>query len=56
MLPSVNEHFEPESNPMPQPLYLYLSEPAFLFRFTYPNKQFFNLKSVIKLLNREFSM
>ena len=36
MLPSVNRNSERESNPM---------------RSCYPNKQFFNVKSVFKFLN-----
>ena len=56
MLLSVNENPERESNLMPKPLYLYLSGSAFLVSFTYPNKQFFNVKSVFKFLNHGFSM
>ena len=48
MLPSVNKNSEQESGPMQYPLYLYLSESAFLVSFAGPNKQFFNVKSVFK--------
>ena len=45
--PFVDENSERESNPMPQPLYMHLSGPAFLVRFTDPNKSFFNVKFVL---------
>ena len=35
-----------ESNPMPKPLYLYLSQSVFSVSFTNPNKQSFKVKSV----------
>ena len=35
MLPFINKNFERESNPMPQPLYLYLSGSAFLVSFSF---------------------
>ena len=56
MLPSVNENSERESNPMPYPLYLYLSESAFLVSFTDSNKQLFNVKSAFKFLNHGVSV
>ena len=55
MLPSVNENSERKSNPMPYPLYLYLSGLAFLVSFTDPKKQLFNIKSVFKFLNHGVS-
>ena len=55
-LTSVNKNTERESNPMLQPLYLYLYRPAFLVSFTVPNKQLFNVKSVFKFLNPGFGM
>ena len=51
MVPSGNENSERESNPMPKPLYLYLSRLAFLVNFTDPNKQLPNAKFVYKFLN-----
>ena len=33
-----SEKSEPESNPIPKPLYMYLSGPAFLPNLTHPNK------------------
>ena len=56
MLPSVNKNSERESNPMPQPLYLYFPGSAFLVSFTDPNKQLFNVKSVFKSLNHGVSV
>ena len=56
MLPSVNENYEWESNPMLQPLYLYLSGSAFLGSLTDPNKQLFSVKYVFKFLNHGFSV
>ena len=50
-LPSVNENFDRESNPMPYPLYLYSSVSAFVVCFTDPNKQLFSVKSVFKSLD-----
>ena len=49
----VSENFERESNPLPLLQYLYLSGSAFLFSFTDPNKQFFNVKSMFKCLNMD---
>ena len=46
--PSVNKTSEQESNPLPLLLFLYLSRSQFLVRFTYPNKQLPNLKSMFK--------
>ena len=40
-LPSDNENSERESNPIPPPVYTYLSESAFLANLTCPNKQYF---------------
>ena len=56
MLPSGNENSERESNPVPYPLYLYLSGSRFLVSFTDPNKQLFNVKSVFKFLNHGVSV
>ena len=56
MLPSVNKSSERESNPFQLPLYLYLSGSTFVFSFTDPNKQFFNIKFVFKFLNHGLSM
>ena len=53
MLSSVNENPERESNPMLQPIYLYLSESAFLVSFIDPNKQLFNVKFVLNFLAME---
>ena len=53
MLSSVNENPERESNPMLQPIYLYLSESAFLVSFIDPNKQLFNVKFVLNFLDME---
>ena len=53
MLSSVNENPERESNPMLQPIYLYLSESAFLGSFIDPNKQLFNVKFVLNFLDME---
>ena len=39
MLPSGHENSDRESNPIPQPVYTYLSASAFLVSFTDPNKQ-----------------
>ena len=47
----VNKNFERESNPMTQPVYLYLSRSAFLVSFTDPNKQLPSAKSMFKFLN-----
>ena len=44
---SVNKNFEQESNPMLEPVYLYLSRSAFLISFTDPNEQLPNAKSVL---------
>ena len=54
MLLSVNENSERESNPMPQPLFLFGS--AFLVSFTDPNKQLFNVKSIFKCSNHGLGM
>ena len=56
MLPSGNENSERESNPMPQPLYMYLSRSAFVVTFTDPNKPLFNVKPVFKFLNHGLSL
>ena len=56
MFLSVNKNFEQESRHMSQPLYLYLSESAFLFSFTDPNEQLFNVKYVFKFLNHGVSV
>ena len=49
--PSGNENSERESNPIPQPLYSYLSGSAFVSNLTPPNKQFFKAKSESKFRN-----
>ena len=51
MLLSGNENSERESNPIPQPLYLYLIRSAFLVSFTGPNKQLTNVKIAFKFLD-----
>ena len=56
MLPSVNKKSERESNPMSQPLYLYLSGSAFLVSSTDPNKQLFDVKHVFRFLNNGVSV
>ena len=48
MLPLGNENSEPESNPIPWPLYTYLAGSVFLANLTPPNKQSYKLKSVFK--------
>ena len=48
MLPTVNESSEQESDPLLQPLFLYLSGPAFLVSSTDPYKELFAVKSVFK--------
>ena len=53
MLSSVNENPERESNPMLQPIYLYLSESAFLVSFIDPSKQLFNVKFVLNFVDME---
>ena len=56
MLPSVNKNSEGESDPMLQPLYLYLSVSAFSVSFTDQYKEIFNIKSVFKFLNHGVSV
>ena len=56
VLPPVNENSGRESNPMSQPLYMYLSGSAFLHCFRNTNKQLFNVKSVFKFLNHRLNM
>ena len=51
MLLSGIENSERESNPIPQPLYLYLIRSAFLVSFTGPNKQLTNVKIAFKFLD-----
>ena len=53
MLPSANKNSVQESNPMLQPLYLYLSGASFLDSFTDPNKQFFNVKQCLNFLTTD---
>ena len=53
---SVNKNSEGKSNPISQPLYLYLSISAFLVSFADPNTQLTNKKSVFKFLNCGFSV
>ena len=55
-LPSVNENYERESNPMLQSLYLYLSGSVFLVSPAYPNKKLFNVKSLFAFVNHGFSV
>ena len=45
---SGNENSERESNPIPYPVYTYLSGSAFLANLTSPNKQSFKVKSELK--------
>ena len=56
MLPPANKKSERESNSISQPLYLYLTESAFLVSFTDPNKQLFNMKSVFKFIDHQSSV
>ena len=48
MLPSGNENYERESNPIPKPLYTYKSESAFVGNLARPNKQPFKGKLKFK--------
>ena len=41
---------------MLKPLYLYLCGSAFLVSLTDPDKQFFNVRSVLKFLSHRFSL
>ena len=50
-LPSGYENCERASNPVPQPIYPYLSGLAFLANITALNKQLPNVKSVFKSLD-----
>ena len=50
MLPSENENFEQEPNPMSRPLYLYLSRSAFLVSFTNLTQQLPNVTYMFKSL------
>ena len=50
MLPSGNENSEREPNPIPLPVYKYLSGSAFLVSLTDSNKQLTHVKSVFKLI------
>ena len=56
MLPCVNTNTKQESNPMPEPQYLYLPGSAFLVSYTDSNKQLFNVKPVFEFLNYGFSV
>ena len=56
MFLSVDENSGRASNPMPQSLYFNLSGSEFLVSSTDPNKQLFNVKSVLKFLNHGLSM
>ena len=47
---SGNGNSERELDPIPRPLYKYLSGSAFLANLTYPNKQSFKVKSEFKSL------
>ena len=51
MLPSANENYERELNPILLLPYLYLSRSAFLISYTGQNNQLFNVKSVFKFCN-----
>ena len=51
MLLSGKEYLPQESNPMLQPVYLYLSRSVFLVCFIDPSTQLLNEKSVLKSLN-----
>ena len=51
MLPSGKEYSPRESNPMPYPVYLYLSRSVFLISSSDPNKQLLSVKSVLIFLN-----
>ena len=51
MLPSVNDNSERESNPIPQPVYKYLSGSTFVAKLTPLNKQSFKVKSEFKSLD-----
>ena len=51
MLPSANENYERELNPILLLPYLYLSRSAFLISCTGQNTQLFNVKSVFKFCN-----
>ena len=48
MLPSGNENSKRESNPIPKPVYTYLSGSAFLAKLTPPSKQSFKIKLEVK--------
>ena len=48
MLLSGNENSERESNPIPEPVYMYLSQLTLLDSFTALNEQSFRVKSVFK--------
>ena len=48
MLLSGNENSERESNPKPEPVYMYLSQLTLLDSFTALNEQSFRVKSVFK--------
>ena len=56
MVPSVNKNSERESNHMSLSLYLCLPGSTFLVIFTDPNKQLFNMKSIFKSVDHEFSL
>ena len=56
VLPCVNTNTKQESNPMPEPQYLYLPGSAFLVSYTDSNKQLFNVKPVFEFLNYGFSV
>ena len=55
-LPSRNENSERELNPMPHPLYLYFSRPAFFVSCADLDERLPNVKYVFKLLNFGFSV
>ena len=51
-----NENFERAWNPIPEPLYAYLSGSEFLVNFKDPNKQLPNVKSVFKSFDHAFTV
>ena len=56
MLLSLNTNSVRESNSISYLLYSYLSRSKFLVSLTDPYKHLFNVKSVIKFFNHEFSV
>ena len=56
MLPSANENYKRELNPMLRPSYLYLSRSAFLVSYTNRNTHLFNVKYVFKFCKYGLTM